>query len=57
MLTTVQNLNAMGVVCGATVTLKQRSPAYIIALGGDRLSLCQKPLMQFMFVCAISSII
>ncbi|MGL4622652.1 FeoA family protein [Chroococcidiopsis sp.] len=39
---TVQKLRAMGIVPGVTIILQQRSPAYTIAVGGDRLILNQK---------------
>lgn len=39
---TVQALKAIGIVPGVTITLQQRSPAYTIAVGGDRSILCQK---------------
>ncbi|PSB61612.1 hypothetical protein DSM107010_12740 [Chroococcidiopsis cubana SAG 39.79] len=39
---TVQELRAMGIVPGVTIILEQRSPAYKVIVGGDRLILCQK---------------
>lgn len=39
---TVQKLREMGIVPGVTIAVVERSPAYTIVVGGDRLILNQK---------------